>query len=76
MLFIKSQFSPLKIFIFQKSFNRNKSSIINEAREILRVLGGGEINFEKDEASGIASLTINNIAKKNAISGRTIFFFF
>ena len=32
--------------------------------------GGGSINLERDESTGIATLLINNPQKKNALSGK------
>ncbi|MCL4151855.1 UNVERIFIED_CONTAM: hypothetical protein GTU68_010028, partial [Idotea baltica] len=48
---------------------RHNSSLLSEAKEILKDSGEGKILLEKDGSSGIATITIDNQPKMNAISG-------
>ncbi|CAL4182720.1 unnamed protein product [Meganyctiphanes norvegica] len=45
-------------------------STLNEAIEKLKPLKGGHISLVKDEASGIATITLEHAEKKNALSGQ------
>ncbi|RXG70703.1 Ethylmalonyl-CoA decarboxylase [Armadillidium vulgare] len=45
------------------------SESLQEAREKLKLIGGGCIHLTKEEDSGIAVVTLDNPSKKNALSG-------
>ncbi|XP_045112571.1 ethylmalonyl-CoA decarboxylase-like [Portunus trituberculatus] len=46
------------------------TSMIEEGREKLKELGEGEVTLEKDGESGVATITLRNAKRRNALSGR------
>lgn len=46
------------------------ASLVSQARDKLRSLGEGDVTLDKDGCSGVATITLRNQARKNALSGR------
>ncbi|KAK8379082.1 hypothetical protein O3P69_019124 [Scylla paramamosain] len=46
------------------------ASLVEQGREKLRALGEGEVTLEKDATSGVATITLRNAKRRNALSGR------
>lgn len=49
---------------------RHCSSVIKAARDKLGSLGEGQVSLHKDDASGIATVTLQHQQRHNAISGK------
>lgn len=49
---------------------RHCSSIIKKARDKLGTLGDGQVSLHKDDATGIATVTLQHQQRKNALSGK------
>ncbi|XP_050699787.1 ethylmalonyl-CoA decarboxylase-like [Eriocheir sinensis] len=53
-----------------REVSRGCASLISQARGMLEGLGDGEVTLEKDVTSGVATITLRNERRKNALSGR------
>lgn len=47
-------------------------SYLQEIREELQKYPGGSVELTKDDDTGIAVLTLNNLGKKNSLSGMSL----
>ena len=52
------------------SIDSSHLDLLKKARAKLGSLGNGKVLLEKDEASGIAVVTLDHEEKKNALSGK------
>ena len=55
------------------------ASLFSQARVKLESLGEGDVTLDKDVTSGVATVTLRNAKRKNALSGQeimVIYFFF
>ncbi|XP_041358365.1 ethylmalonyl-CoA decarboxylase-like [Gigantopelta aegis] len=78
MVFLATKFSRLtgigqnfKV-VCRKSFHRwsSSSAALDDVRHFLEQFGGGSVDLEKDDQSGIAIITLNNTKKRNALTGK------
>lgn len=55
-----------------KGTRRGCASLVTQARELLGGVGEGEVTLEKDAGSGVATITLRNEKRKNALSGERL----